>query len=299
MLLAAAAAAALRLKQGLSWRSAPVCIGSPTIFHSPHACSSPVSRRSRVGGTQCVYYPAPRHQRLQLGSAVQPQQARYGCVIVRGDSWRLENKTRTPRLETVLSGEKHRQLRVHRDGSWAKTSDGYWRKKYFQSSDASLGVEKNKPAEAPGSGDSVSRLSWTGKPATKAGRSPRLGISGAPSLSLLPSVGVKHRNRAFSRNYVLPQLLVHIRRVAEDQYWIKSVFVYVAIVSLGVFLIPSVAFSHTNKGALSAKSRENTPSAVNLKMHIQDLQGEDFSKYLTPQRHRYKKLKYYTQTFST
>lgn len=32
---------------------------------------------------------------ISLGSAA-PQQARYGCVIVRGDSWRLENKTGRP-----------------------------------------------------------------------------------------------------------------------------------------------------------------------------------------------------------
>lgn len=48
----------------------------------------------------------------------------------------------------------------------------------IRSSDASVVVKKNKPAEAPGSRDSASRLSCTGKPATKAGRFPLLAISG-------------------------------------------------------------------------------------------------------------------------
>lgn len=35
-------AAALKFKQGLWWQTAPVCIGSPAMFHSQHACSSSV-----------------------------------------------------------------------------------------------------------------------------------------------------------------------------------------------------------------------------------------------------------------
>lgn len=54
------------------------------------------SRPSSAGVTQCIYYLTPRLPCLLFGSAVQPQQARYGCVIVRGDSRRLENKTGRP-----------------------------------------------------------------------------------------------------------------------------------------------------------------------------------------------------------
>lgn len=54
-----------------------------------------------AGITQCIYYLTPRLQRwLLFGSAVQPQQARYGCVIVRGDSRRLENKTGRPGVKS-------------------------------------------------------------------------------------------------------------------------------------------------------------------------------------------------------
>lgn len=45
-----------------------------------------------------------------------------------------------------------------------------------------LVYKKNIPAEAPGCRDSASRLSCTGKPATKAGRFTLLAISGAPVL---------------------------------------------------------------------------------------------------------------------
>lgn len=124
---------------------------------------------------------------------------------------------------------------------------------------------KNKPGAAPGSGDGAGRLMGTGKPATKAGRCPRLGISGALSAAA-PLGGNNPEKRAFGPNDVLLQLLKHIQRSTAGQNGIKSCFVYLVVVSLAVLLRPSVAFSHTNKGALSAKSRENRPDAVTFKM---------------------------------
>lgn len=60
-------------------------------------------------------------------------------------------------------------------------------RKQFRSPDASVGVKKNKPAEAPDSGDDTSRLSYTGTPATQTGRFPLSGIS--VILVLAPRLG--------------------------------------------------------------------------------------------------------------
>lgn len=59
-----------------------------------------------------------------------------------------------------------------REGKWVAERLWLLKQEQSQSPDASAGVQENKPAEASGSGDSASRLSRTGKPATKAGLSP-------------------------------------------------------------------------------------------------------------------------------
>lgn len=78
------------------------------------------SPRSKAGVTQCIYYLRQRLPWLLFGWAVQPQQARYGCVIVRGYSRRLENKTGRP-------GFKWSSWATNTDSSapiWREIGDG-------------------------------------------------------------------------------------------------------------------------------------------------------------------------------
>lgn len=95
-------------------------------------------------------------------------------------------QNRPPRLEKLLFGKRRRRLHVDRRGN------GWWGAVVIKTTiipklRRCCWCKKNKPAEAPGSGDSASRLSCTGKSATKAGRFPLLGISG----TLVPaSVGM-------------------------------------------------------------------------------------------------------------
>lgn len=126
-------------------------------------------------------------------SAVQPQQARYGCVIVRTDSWRLENKTGRPGFKwSSVAGDADSCTPMVEDVC-GKDAVAVKNKKII--SDGAGGVQKNKPAKAPGSPHSASRLSCTGKPAIKAGRCPLRGISGSLRFPLLGSVGPKRGNR--------------------------------------------------------------------------------------------------------
>lgn len=113
--------------------------------------------------------------------AVQPRQARYMVVLlfaeIQGGS---KTKQAAPGPEGPPRGKNADSCPPIARGVYDKEAVVIKTKKYF---DTSLGEEKNKPAEAPGSGDSASRLSCTGKPATEAGRVPLLGISGTLAFS--------------------------------------------------------------------------------------------------------------------
>lgn len=140
---------------------------------------------TRAGITQCIYYLTPRLPRLLFLGSAAPAGSLWLCYCSR----RLKaarKQNRPPRLEKLLFGKKRRRLHVDRRGN------GWWgavviKTKIIPKLRRCCWCKKNKAAEAPGSGDSASRRSCTGKSATKAGRFPLLGISG----TLVPaSVGM-------------------------------------------------------------------------------------------------------------
>lgn len=84
----------------------------------------------------------------------------------------------------------------------------------LRSSDSSFGGKTNRAAEAPACRERASRLSCTGKPATKAGRFPLLGISGT---LVLGSEGEKQENPEFMRIYDHLLLLADVWGASEDR----------------------------------------------------------------------------------
>lgn len=104
-------------------------------------------------------------------------------VVLLFDSRRLENKTGRSGLRSS-SRERNADSCT---SIWREIRDGevvVIKTLFFLISAGTLLLvyKKNIPAEAPGCRDSASRLSCTGKPATKAGRFTLLAISGAPVL---------------------------------------------------------------------------------------------------------------------
>lgn len=130
---------------------------------------------TRAGGTQCIYYLAPR-----LPWRCSPGRLVMVVLLFAEIQGGSKTKQAARAREGPPRGKNADSCPPIARGICDKEAVVIKTKKYV---DASLGEEKNKPAEAPGSGDSASRLSCTGKPATEAGRVPLLGISGTLAFS--------------------------------------------------------------------------------------------------------------------
>lgn len=114
---------------------------------------------------------------------------------------------------------------------------------------------KIKAAGAPGSSDSASRLSCTGKPGTKAGRVPPLAISGALSFSPRRDYGGKTRvineNMSFPRSWKTP---------GEPEWSERELNpLSCTLLSLAAHYssyLPSLSHVHNQEGAVAQISRD-------------------------------------------